>query len=91
MLERTALAVAICSTAIFAQTASIPTADVKGSKDSPVMKRYDGSFIVAYDRKDLDEFTLPLSCGSRIANCRAEPVVVQRCARSEIYPTLTRA
>jgi outer membrane protein OmpA-like peptidoglycan-associated protein len=61
MLARTALAVAIWSAATFAQTGSTPTTDVTGSKDSPVLKRYDGSFIVAYDRKSFDEFTLPLS------------------------------
>ena len=61
MLGRTALAIAICSTVAYAQKDSIPTADIKGSQDSSLLKRYDGSFIVAYDRKSFDEFTLPLS------------------------------
>ena len=34
---------------------------MKGSKDSPLLKRYEGSFIVAYERKSFGEFTLPLS------------------------------
>ena len=38
-----------------------PTADRKGSKDSPLLKRYEGSFIVAYERKSFGELTLPLS------------------------------
>ena len=61
MLGRTALAIAICSTLAYAQRVPIPTADMKGGQDSPLLKRYDGSFIVAYDRKSFDEFTLPLS------------------------------
>src|SRR5262245_15967980 len=41
--------------------AEIPSADLKGAKDSPLVKRYEGSLIVAYDHKAFDEFTLPLS------------------------------
>ena len=41
--------------------ATIPSEDVKGSKDSPILKRYEGSLIVAYDYKAFDEFTMPLS------------------------------
>jgi hypothetical protein len=41
--------------------ATIPKADRKGSKDSPLLKRYDGSLIVAYEHKSFGELTLPLS------------------------------
>ena len=41
--------------------ATIPTADKAGSKDNPLLKRYEGSYIVAYEHKNFDEFTLPLS------------------------------
>ena len=41
--------------------ATIPKADKKGSKDSPLLKRYEGSFIVAYEHKSFGELTLPLS------------------------------
>ncbi len=59
---RTALVVTACATAVLAQPiASIPTADRKGSKDSPLLKRYQGSFIVAYEHKSFGELTLPLS------------------------------
>ncbi len=37
-----------------------PTADLPGSADSPLLGRYDGSFIVGYERKGLREFSLPL-------------------------------
>jgi len=33
----------------------------KGSKDHPLLKRYEGSFIVAHDPKAFAEFVLPLS------------------------------
>jgi OmpA-OmpF porin, OOP family len=48
---------------VFAQlpVATIPKADRKGSKDSPLLKRYEGSFIVAYEHKSFGELTLPLS------------------------------
>jgi OOP family OmpA-OmpF porin len=59
---RTVLVVTACAAAVFAQPiASIPTADRKGSKDSPLLKRYEGSFIVAYEHKSFGELTLPLS------------------------------
>jgi OOP family OmpA-OmpF porin len=44
----------------------IPTQDKPGSADSPLLKRYQGSLIVAYDRKNYDEFVLPLSPLERV-------------------------
>src|SRR5688572_9598836 len=41
--------------------ATIPTADRQGSKDNPLLRRYEGSFIIAYEHKSFDEFTLALS------------------------------
>ncbi|HAO34401.1 MAG TPA: DUF4892 domain-containing protein [Candidatus Competibacter sp.] len=41
--------------------ATLPTADVKGSRDHPLLGRYAGSFVVGYDVKRFDEFALPLS------------------------------
>ena len=35
--------------------------DVKGSRDHPVLGRYDGSFIIGYAHKKYSDFTLPLS------------------------------
>src|SRR5215472_14589415 len=48
----------------FAQ--AIPKADVRGSKDSPLLKRYEGSVIVAYEYKAYDELALPLSKLERV-------------------------
>lgn len=69
MLRTTALFVAIAAAVMFAQppVASIPTADRKGTKDSPLLKRYEGSFIVAYERKSFAEFSLPLSPIEKVA------------------------
>ena len=41
--------------------ATIPTDDKTGAKDNALLKRYEGSFIVAYEKKSFDEFVLPLS------------------------------
>ncbi len=43
------------------QTATVPTSDIKDSQDNALLKRYERSFIVAYERKAFAEFTLPLS------------------------------
>lgn len=41
--------------------ATDPKADLKGAQDSPVLKRYEGSFIVDYTAKAFDEAVFPLS------------------------------
>ncbi len=41
--------------------ATIPKADIAGAKDSPVVGRFAGSYIVSYEKMDYDEFLLPLS------------------------------
>lgn len=38
--------------------ATIPTADLAGARDLPWLKRYEGSFIVAYSQKAFDEYTV---------------------------------
>jgi outer membrane protein OmpA-like peptidoglycan-associated protein len=66
-MVRLVLAIAAWATASAALAiATIPTADRGGSKDSPLLKRYEGSFIVLYEHKSFAELTLPLS--------RLEPV-----------------
>jgi OmpA-OmpF porin, OOP family len=41
--------------------ASIPTKDIAGAKDDPSIKRYEGSFIVSYQREAFTDFKVPLS------------------------------
>ena len=41
--------------------ATIPAKDEDGSRDHPLLKRYEGSFIVNYETKAYDELTVPLS------------------------------
>jgi OmpA-OmpF porin, OOP family len=50
---------------------TVPTADRKGAKDSPLLKRYDGSFIVSYDQKAFAQFALPLSKLVEVAGKKA--------------------
>ena len=40
---------------------TIPVADKPGSKDSPLLKRFEGSLIVAYEYKNFAAFTVPLA------------------------------
>lgn len=41
--------------------ATIPMQDEDGSRDHPLLKRYEGSLIVNYETKAYDELTVPLS------------------------------
>jgi len=41
--------------------ATVPKADIAGAKDSPLVGRFAGSFIVSQERKDFDELKLPLA------------------------------
>jgi OOP family OmpA-OmpF porin len=62
--------VLICIVSLCFGNAEIPKADKKGSKDNPLLKRYEGSFVVAYEFKSFDEISLPLS--------KLEPIPDQR-------------
>jgi len=39
----------------------LPTSDIEGAEDHPLLKRYAGSYIVVDQEKSYDEFTFPLS------------------------------
>ena len=41
--------------------ATIPDKDIDGAADSPLIKRYEGSHIVSYDKKVYGELALPLA------------------------------
>src|SRR5215471_4248729 len=41
--------------------ATVPTKDIAGAKDNPLIKRYEGSFIVSYERLAFTDFKVPLS------------------------------
>jgi outer membrane protein OmpA-like peptidoglycan-associated protein len=43
-------------------------AEVRGGKDHPLIKRYEGSLILGYTTKDFDEYTLPLGPSTGIGN-----------------------
>lgn len=57
----TAIAMLMIGTATAALVATLPNVDKKGTRDSPLLKRYEGSYIVVQERKAFAEFTLPLS------------------------------
>ncbi|MER9522843.1 OmpA family protein [Mesorhizobium sp. M0292] len=41
--------------------ATVPTADIEGGADNHLAKRYEGSFIVSYEKFAYTDFTVPLS------------------------------
>jgi len=41
--------------------ATIPTKDITGAKDNPLLKRYEGSLIVSYESLAFTDFRVPLS------------------------------
>jgi OOP family OmpA-OmpF porin len=41
--------------------ATIPNKDIANARDNPLLKRYDGSFIVSYERLAFTDFKVPLS------------------------------
>jgi outer membrane protein OmpA-like peptidoglycan-associated protein len=45
----------------FAQVVKVPSADKSGAKDSPLLRRYEGSIIVSHQQQSFGELTLPLS------------------------------
>ena len=45
-----------------------PKADITGAKDSPLVARFAGSYIVSYDAKDFDEIKLPLGALKPVAD-----------------------
>jgi len=59
-----AIILMVMTTAVLAKTippVTIPTTDIEGGKDNPLVKRYAGSYILAHQYKKFDEFTFPLS------------------------------
>ena len=42
-----------------AQATPAPTQDIANARDNPLLRRYDGSFIVDYAQRAFEEFELP--------------------------------
>ncbi len=55
------LAMLVLLTGVAHANATEPNADIKGAKDTALLKRYEGSFIVDYAQKAFDEASFPLS------------------------------
>jgi OmpA-OmpF porin, OOP family len=78
------LSVAFSSLA--APQADIPSTDISGASDSAVVGRFRGSVIVAYEKFDYDEVTLPLS-----ALIKSEPRVDAESNNRLYKPANTKA
>ena len=53
--------VLVGSAAVALAEATVPTSDIDGSADNPIVKRYEGSFIVSYEKLAYTDITVPLS------------------------------
>lgn len=56
-----AAALLACTVQTSFADATIPTADIAGAADNPLVKRYEGSFIVSQEKRSYTDFSLPLS------------------------------
>jgi outer membrane protein OmpA-like peptidoglycan-associated protein len=56
-----AAGIAACLASAALADATIPEADVEGAADDALVKRYEGSFIVYYEKQDYTDFAAPLS------------------------------
>jgi outer membrane protein OmpA-like peptidoglycan-associated protein len=86
-------AIVVASGQAFAE-ATIPTADVDGAIDSPLLKRYEGSFIVSYEKFAYTDFVVPLSPLKRSTDENERDQMNNRVYRpdkqAELEGTLTR-
>jgi OmpA-OmpF porin, OOP family len=64
-LRRLFLMIVTIVFAMLPRVALAQLADVKGSKDHPLVSRYEGSVIIGYDFRKFDEFVIPLGALKR--------------------------
>ena len=64
--------------AIMALACSVSyAADIQGNQDHPLMTRFSGSEIIAYETKSFDEYRLVLGPPARDANNNVIPTILQ--------------
>ncbi|MCX5578124.1 OmpA family protein [Kaistia terrae] len=60
-LAATVLALVAGSATLSFADATIPQEDIAGASDNPLVRRYEGSFIVSFEQLAFTDFTVPLS------------------------------
>jgi outer membrane protein OmpA-like peptidoglycan-associated protein len=86
MLRMIAISLTLILSALnVAADAAIPGADLAGSQDPALLKRYEGSLIVSYDDKAFDEYLLP------IAPLRIDPDPKRRDGHNNLWFAPTEA
>ncbi|MES0118272.1 DUF4892 domain-containing protein [Mesorhizobium sp. C277A] len=74
--------------------ATVPTADIEGGADNHLAKRYEGSFIVSYEKFAYTDFTVPLSPLKPSADPEARDTMNNRVfapdKKAEVEGALTR-
>ncbi|UVK40520.1 OmpA family protein [Mesorhizobium sp. AR10] len=77
-----------------AADATVPTADIEGAADNHLAKRYEGSFIVSYEKFAYTDFSVPLSPLKPSADADARDTMNNRVfapdKKAEIEGALTR-
>jgi OOP family OmpA-OmpF porin len=61
LIQAALVAAAVVASGPAFAKATIPAADVDGAADRPLLKRYEGSFIISYEKFAFTEFVVPLS------------------------------
>jgi OOP family OmpA-OmpF porin len=69
---------AILSPAPAFAEATVPVADTNGAADNALLKRYEGSFIVSYEKSAYTEFVIPLSPLKRVSDVKARDTMNNR-------------
>jgi OmpA-OmpF porin, OOP family len=68
MIRRIALLLGLLLGSAARADSSEPKADLPGAKDSPLIGRFAGSFIVSREQRDFDELKLPLAALKQVAD-----------------------
>ena len=66
--RRLVLAAVLTPDQAIAQAARVPTKDIPNTRDNPLLRRYDGSFIVDYAQRAFEEFELPTAELKQVAD-----------------------
>jgi OOP family OmpA-OmpF porin len=67
------ICLALVFAVLYAQSLHGQPKDVAGSKDNPLISRYKGSYIIGYEQRAFEEFTLPLGKQVR-SHTESEPL-----------------
>ena len=68
---------------VFAPAAAFGQADAPGTRDHPIVKRYDGSWILGYQQREYTDFVIPTGPLKEDFSNQAQPYSVERSVKVE--------